>query len=452
MRRLIALILISALPLAAIAEVKLPALFSDHMVVQCNTNAHFWGWADPGEDVSITASWGAKARAKADAHGQWNALLRTPAAGGPYEIAVAGKNSLTIHDVESGEVWFCSGQSNMEMSVKNSNTDGKSTDIPQVRMFTVTRTMIPKPADDIKGKWEVSSPGTVDHFSAAAFYFGRKLNQQLGIPVGLIHSGWGGTPVEMWTSREALDQIRSRIDPKRIESRTSQLFNGMVKPAVPYDLRGALWYQGEANVGYPEGYTILFPTMIGDWRTRWAEGDFPFYYVEIAPFSGYNSGEKAARLREAQASALQLKYTGMVVTTDITGDVNDIHPKDKIDVGERLALWALAKTYGKHGFAYSGPLYKGMRVEGSRVLIFFDHTDGGLTARNGNDLTEFTIAGADHVFHPAKATVENNHVVVWSTDVSKPVAVRFGWSDAAVPNLFNRAGLPAGPFRTDNWK
>jgi sialate O-acetylesterase len=269
----------------------------------------------------------------------------------------------------------------------------------------------------------------------------------------MIQSSWGGTYVQTWISQDVLSQyMKIPPYPATVTSPNtpSVLFNGMINPLLPFTIRGALWYQGESNVGDPDLYAKLFPAMIGDWRTRFGVGDFPFYFVQIAPYSGYHSGERAARLREAQTGTLALKNMGMAVTTDITSDPTNIHPTDKLDVGNRLAYWALNKTYRQRGVVFSGPLYHGMRVEGNKIRIFFDHTDGGLKA-GPSGLSDFSVAGSDHVFHPATAVIEGKTLVVSSPDVSRPEAARFGWSDVPVAWLFNGAGLPASPFRTDSF-
>jgi sialate O-acetylesterase len=291
------------------------------------------------------------------------------------------------------------------------------------------------------------------------YYFARELQRELEVPIGILHTSWGGTLAEAWTSRDALaahDEFQPILD--RVEQtqehqhRAAHLFNGMIAPLVPYGIRGAIWYQGESNVGRAEQYASLFPTMIADWRARWGQGDFPFYFVQLAPFRYGNSDpELLAELWEAQLKTLQgVPKTGMVVTTDIA-TTSDIHPPNKQDVGKRLALWALANVYERDGVAYSGPIYKSHESQGNAIHIAFDHGEG-LAARDGEPLRDFTIAGEDRTFVPAQARIEGNAIVVSSPDVKEPVAVRFAWYDTAEPNLVNASGLPASPFRTDDWQ
>ena len=442
------------------AEVKLPKILGDNMVLQQQTEVRIWGWADPEEEVTVQFQ-DQKASTKADAQGRWLVKLRTPEAGGPYELAVAGKNNrLTLRNVLVGEVWVGSGQSNMEWPVSrsdNAQEEIAAAKYPKIRLFSVAHKISDKPLDDCKGAWVECSPETVPGFSAVAYFFGRHLHKELGVPVGLINSSWGGTICEAWTSREALQADEDfkpildrgkQFNPKN-PNQPSVLFNAMIHPILPFVIRGALWYQGESNVGRAAQYKKLFPTMIQDWRKAWQVGDFPFYYVQLAPFRyGEAQPECLAELWEAQLQTLRLPNTGMAVITDI-GNIKDIHPTNKQEVGRRLALWALAKIHGKQ-VVYSGPLYESAVVEGNKIRIKFQHADDGLVCK-GDRLTHFTIAGEDKKFVPAEAVIDGSTVVVSSPQVDKPVAVRFGWEDTAEPNLFNKAGLPASPFRTDTF-
>jgi len=442
------------------AEVKLPKILGDNMVLQQQTEVRIWGWADPEEEVTVQFQ-DQKASTKADAQGRWLVKLRTPEAGGPYELAVAGKNNrLTLRNVLVGEVWVGSGQSNMEWPVSrsdNAQEEIAAAKYPKIRLFSVAHKISDKPLDDCEGAWVECSPETVPGFSAVAYFFGRHLHKELGVPVGLINSSWGGTICEAWTSREALQADEDfkpildrgkQFNPKN-PNQPSVLFNAMIHPILPFVIRGALWYQGESNVGRAAQYKKLFPTMIQDWRKAWQVGDFPFYYVQLAPFRyGEAQPECLAELWEAQLQTLRLPNTGMAVITDI-GNIKDIHPTNKQEVGRRLALWALAKIHGKQ-VVYSGPLYESAVVEGNKIRIKFQHADDGLVCK-GDRLTHFTIAGEDKKFVPAEAVIDGSTVVVSSPQVDKPVAVRFGWEDTAEPNLFNKAGLPASPFRTDTF-
>lgn len=441
------------------ADVRLPKILGSHMVIQQQVPVKVWGWADPGERVEVSLA-GQTRAVEADAQGRWLVVLEPLPAGGPHRLVVAGKNRLELEDVLVGEVWLGSGQSNMQWPVSRSMNAEKEiaeANWPKIRLFTVARNIAPTPQEDCEGQWVVCSPETVAAFSAVLYFFGRKLHQELELPMGLINSSWGGTMAEAWTSREALQtdpdfapilERGANFDPKS-PHQPAVLFNAMIHPLLPFAIRGVVWYQGESNCARAEQYQKLFPTLIQDWRNRWGLGDFPFYFVQLAPFRYRNADPRnAAELREAQRLTLRLPNTGMVVTTDI-GDVNDIHPTNKQEVGRRLALWALAKTYGKD-VIYSGPLFREAKIEGNKVRVYFDHVDGGLVVK-GNELTHFQVAGADGEFRPAKAVIDGETVVVWSEEVPQPVGVRFGWSDDAEPNLFNAAGLPASPFRTDNF-
>lgn len=608
---------------ACAADVRMPALFSNGMVLQQRFHAPIWGWAKPGEKITVTGSWGATATVTANRDGKWRVKLTTAGAGGPYDLTISAANTVSIRDVWLGEVWVCSGQSNMEWplsAAKNAQAEIAAASYPGVRMFTVARAQSQKPKDDCAGAWQVCAPSVAGGFSAVGYFFARDLHKELGVPIGMIHTSWGGTESELWTSERALRKMpdfaaRVEQSPKAMEAyrlamedykkkteaqdpgagkwngdtvdtsgwtkaavplawskmelapfdglvwyratftvpeamagknarielgsiddqdktyvngmlvgstgdwqtqraysvpagalkaginslavrvldtggeggfvsgvqrvliggqtvpitdwvwhkgyemkdlppppppafrNFSTLYNAMIAPLLPYGIKGAIWYQGESNVGRAYQYRQAFPAMIANWREDWAQGDFPFYYVQIAPFAGYGQA-MGAELREAQRLALAVKNTGMAVTTDITDNINDIHPPNKQDVGHRLALWALAKDYGK-AVVYSGPLYSSMKVEEDKIRIRFTQVGGGLVAKG--PLAGFSIAGYDQRFLPALAKIEGDEVVVWSPQVTNPVAVRFGWTDAPIPNLFNRAGLPASPFRTDSW-
>jgi len=491
----------------AIADVRLPALIGDNMVLLQNTDIPLWGWAEPGE--TITVSYGPCSRVwttTADQNGKWMVETGPFEAGPAYTMTIKGTNTIYLKNVIVGEVWLCSGQSNMEMPVnrlggwrtgaKDYLDEIASADYPQIRLFTVKKTVADTPQADCTGAWVVCTPETVGDFSAAAYFFGRNLHKNLNVPVGLIQSCWGGTVAEAWTSKKTLQAdedfapILERFDhklqeykaktadyqhqleqwkeavgtgrndsnqppqkpepPKHPRGRNSpaSLYNAMIAPLIPYAVRGAIWYQGESNAGRAYQYRKLFPAMIQNWRKDWGRGDFPFYYVQIAPFR-YGTKFIAAELREAQLMALSVPNTAMVVTTDI-GDPNDIHPRNKQEVGRRLALCALAETYGRGDTVCSGPIYKSMKIETGRIRIFFEHVNGGLVAKGG-PLTHFEIAGENREFLPAQAVIDGETVVVSCKKVHHPVAVRFGWSNTAEPNLFNKAGLPASAFRTDDW-
>jgi sialate O-acetylesterase len=447
---------------AAQAAVKLPAVIGDNMVLQRDRPVPIWGWADKGEEVTVTVA-GQKHTAKADKGGRWKVTLDKLAVGRPLTMTVAGSsgNKITVKHILVGEVWVCSGQSNMEMGVGGCNDAAKeiaAAKYPRIRLFTVEKAKAAQPATNVKGSWTPCSPKSVGNggwggFSATAYFFGRQLYKELKVPIGLIHTSWGGTLAEFWTSRKALE-ANPMLKPLA-QGEASCLYNAMIAPLIPYAIRGAIWYQGEANVGAAYRYRTLFPAMIANWRADWGEGDFPFLFAQLAPYNYHNGGANLACCPELwEAQLLTLKSTpntGMAVTTDIAGDLKDIHPKNKQDVGKRLALWALANVYGRK-LVYSGPFYKSMTVEGDKIRLEFDHVGGGLISRDGKPLSDFTIAAADQKFVPATATIDGDSIVVHSGKVAKPEAVRFGWHDDATPNLANKEGLPASPFRTDKWK
>jgi sialate O-acetylesterase len=460
----------------ATAAVKLPAIIGDNMVLQRDQPVPIWGWADKGEEVTVAV--GAQTlKTKAGDDGRWKvtfAKVDTKPEGKivsssgttvtmqwrlrePLTMTVNGSsgNTITIKNILVGEVWAGSGQSNMEWCVAAANNAQKqiaAAKYPKIRLFTVVKKKAGEPQTDCAGKWVECSPADVPGFSAVLYFFGRQLHKDLGeMPVGLIHTSWGGTPAEFWISRKALE-ANPKLKHLAGAGDNSSLYNGMIAPLIPFAIRGAIWYQGESNVSRAYEYRTLFPAMIANWRADWSQGDFPFGFVQLAPFRyGGQNPANWAELCEAQRMTLDaLPNTGMAVTTDIT-DIHDIHPKNKQEVGRRLALWAEAKVYGRN-LVYSGPIYKSMAVEGNKIRLQFEHVGGGLIARDGKPLTDFTIAGADQKFVPAVAEIDGNSILVHSDQVAQPVAVRFGWNDIATPNLANKEGLPASPFRTDTWK
>jgi sialate O-acetylesterase len=407
------------------------------MVVQRDKPLLIWGTADPGEEVAVDFA-GHSASTKADDKGAWKVALEPVKADGKaHKLTVRGKNTVTLDDVLIGEVWVGSGQSNMEWSLaasQNAKAAIKEASHPNIRLFHVPKIQSKTPAANVKASWKVCTPKTVPGFSAVLYYFGVRLHKDLDVPVGLIASSWGGSRIEPWTVTE---------------KGSGGMYNGMIAPLMPVAIRGVIWYQGESNVGEGMAYRDKKERLIKGWRDIWGK-DMPFYFVQIAPWSRYRAGSLAP-LWEAQAASLKIPHTGMAVTTDLVDDIKDIHPKNKLDVGNRLALWALAKTYGKKDLVYSGPLYKSMKVDGNKVRLSFAHVGGGLKSRDDKALTEFEIAGKDGKFVPAEATIEGDTVVVQAKDVSEPVQVRFGWRNMANPNLSNKEGLPASPFQTNEW-
>lgn len=446
---------------SAFADLQMPSFFSDHMVLQQGRPIPVWGWADPGDHITVALG-NTTGEAVASNEGKFTIWLPAQPSGGPHRLDIRGDSTVTLTDVLIGEVWICSGQSNMEWTVNqagNPDEEIAAANHPQIRHFKVAHKISNNPDDNVAGQWEVCSPKTAANFTAVGYYFGRHLQQTLNVPIGLLNASWGGTIAEAWTSREALSKdedfapILERaadFNPKN-PNQASVLYNGMLKPLIPFAIRGAIWYQGESNVDRAQQYAKLFPTMIRDWRSRWGQGDFPFLFVQLAPFRyWYPDTRNCPELWEAQLSTLSLPNTGMAVTTDI-GNITDIHPKNKQDVGKRLAVWALANSYGRK-IVYSGPLFDGMIINGNKVHISFKHSEGGLITGSGEAPSHFTVAGADEHFVNAQARIEGKTIVVGSDRVPRPVAVRFGWRDDAEPNLFNQAGLPASPFRTDRFK
>lgn len=471
------------------ADVKLPALFSDNMVLQRGTELRVWGWADPGEKVTVEFR-GAKVSAEPQG-GKWMVKLPRQRAGGPDAMVVTGKNKITVANVLVGEVWVCSGQSNMEWPLTRTHMPEPAIAAsanPMLRLFTVPKLKAEEPVNDVKGQWQLSGPGTVGNFSAVAYYFGRDLQKALGVPVGLIHTSWGGSPAEVWMSESVLEKnpdykknivdsyevalrnyeaalkqfeeekakapggVTEKKAPAKPFWRPSELYNGMIAPLIPYGIKGAIWYQGESNASRAHQYRDLFADMIRNWRRDWGQGDFTFLAVQLAPFKAIKSQPAEsdwAELREAQWLATKtLPNVGMAVITDV-GDEKDIHPTKKEPVGARLALAARGIAY-REKITFSGPVYKKMRVRGEKAVLSFDHVGKGLEARGG-ELRGFSIAGADGKFVWANAVIKGNKVEVSNPSISKPAAVRFGWADFPVVNLWNKDGLPATPFRTDDY-
>lgn len=497
-------------------DVRLPAVISDNMVLQANRALPVWGTAAPGEVVKVAlspvvpAGWFSRAllrrhtvagSATAGADGHW--ILRlTPvrASGTPAVLTVQGstmKVPLTVTNVAVGEVWLCSGQSNMEFPVARvmgAEKDIASSADPGLRHFTVTKGTSVTPLSACAGKWEIASTKTVPGFTAVGYSYGRELRKALQVPVGLIHSSWGGTPAEAWTSREGLAsdpelkemcerqlaglaKAEKVTDPKskpRPQNTATCLYNAMINPLVPYSLAGAIWYQGESNAGRATQYRRLFPTMISDWRRIWGQGDFPFYFCQLANFMAKTNAPAPsfwAELREAQSLTLRLPATGQAVLIDI-GEAADIHPRNKQEVGRRLALVALANAY-KRPVAFSGPVFKSLALRGNQAVLAFDHVEGGLVAaevpvtfqpkslapeteplvRNSpaSQLEGFAVCGTDKQWVWADAVIEGDHVVVSSPKVATPLAVRYAWANNPTCNLYNQAGLPAVPFRTDDF-
>jgi sialate O-acetylesterase len=467
--------MLAVLPGNLSASIRMPAIFSDNMVLQREVPVRIWGWADPGERVTVILG-DQKKSARAGRDGRWEASLPPMRAGGPFQLRVQGKSSVTLSNILVGDVWLCSGQSNMEWPVSRSadaDLEISGADYPGIRLFTVPRHMAASPQNDLAGgSWEECSPKTVNSFSAAGYFFGRHIHREEGVPVGLIQAAWGGTVAETWISREtmtSIDDFRefiTRRDIADLERSLSEaerpgpnsfptlLFNGMINPVIPFALKGVIWYQGESNAGRAYQYREIFPSLITDWRKQWGQEDLPFIFVQLANFmapADDPSESGWAELREAQAMALSLPATGMAVAIDI-GEADDIHPLNKQDVGKRLALSALKVAYGRD-IVHSGPVCSSMSIEGDRIRLGFTSAGSGLmVADRYGYLKGFAIAGEDRKFHWARAFIENDRVVVYSERVKQPVAVRYAWgNNPGDANLYNIEGLPALPFRTDDW-
>ncbi|GLB49624.1 9-O-acetylesterase [Neptunitalea sp. Y10] len=433
-----------------------------------------WGWASKNTEVTMQTSWDNKTYAvRTDKTGKWMLKISTPSYGGPYEIEVSSKNEqVKIKNVMIGEVWLCSGQSNMEMPLKGfpgqpvlgGNEEIVHSTNKNIRLITIPRDSKVVDNQDFQGEWKEASPAATANFSATAWYFGSLVQEVINQPVGLIHVSYGGSNVEAWMSAEMLKDFDSISIPKTEKdigdpNRTATaLFNGMLSPAIGYGIKGAIWYQGESNYDRPFQYKFLFEKMVREWRKLWGQGEFPFYFTQIAPFdySVFKTGEKpidkynSAYIRESQLKASkEITNSGMAVLMDV-GEKDNIHPQDKEKGGQRLAFLALAKTYGINGFEYQSPEFKGMETKGSTLIISFDNVPNGITSY-GKEVSGFEIAGADKVFYPATVVLRRKSVMISSPQVQNPVAVRYLFTDFARAQIFSTGGLPLSSFRTDNW-
>jgi sialate O-acetylesterase len=486
-------------------DVKLPAIFGSHMVLQRGQNDRVWGWADAGEEVTVRFN-GQSKTTKAGADGKWTITLDPMPAGGPFAMTVEGKNTVALDDVLVGEVWICSGQSNMQLAVSEANDgdlEARTAKYPEIRLITVPQVGTQEPQEDFKGRWEVCTPDSVKSFSAVGYFFGRQLYQTLGVPIGLIDDSWGGSACEAWVRRDLLaadekygplmerwekteknfPQAKAAYEEKlsawreasekakadgekapprpqdpegqmRGNARPGNIYNGVLKPTIGYGIRGVIWYQGESNAGRAYQYRDLFPLMIRSWRDEWKQGDFPFYWVQLADFR-FEKQEPAdsdwAELREAQTMTMgKLPSTGEAVIIDL-GEGRDIHPRNKQDVGKRLARWALARDYGLD-IPYHSPMYRSMERKGEKIVLTFDHVGRGLRPFDVPEARGFAVAGNDREFVWAETKITGkDQVEVWSSRVPNPVAVRYGWATNPVCNVYSMEGLPLTPFRTDDW-
>lgn len=502
---------LGALASTAVADVELASPFQDHMVLQRDQAIPVWGWADAGERVTVKFR-GQDVETVAGADGSWQVELSPVSAGGPDELSVTGRNQLQLTDVLVGEVWLASGQSNMAMQVSralNLDHEKARADLPHIRMLTVSRKPSPEPLDRCSGEWVVCSPETVSGFSATAYFFARELHAELNVPIGILNSSYGGTAVEAWTSRAAQDHVAAikpvlepwdtaveKFDPEAAEAawqkqlagwtkraeqaraagkpaprkprkpaspeidqnRPANLFNGMIHPLIPYAIRGAIWYQGERNTrAFPQLYSVQLETLIADWRKRWHRPEMPFAWAQLPNFTAVQTDPVQTTgwviVQEQMLKTLRVPGTGMAITIDV-GEANDIHPRNKQEVGRRLSLWALNRVYGRE-LVDSGPIMNQVKLvnrDGQpRLLVEFHHTAEGLKTADGEALRGFAIAGEDQKFLWGEAVIEGNAVHVWHPDIKTPVAVRYDWAPNPIGNLVNSAGLPAAPGRSDNW-
>jgi sialate O-acetylesterase len=443
---------------SAFANVTLPNIFSDNMVLQRNAEVTIWGFANPQEEVVITPSWNNQEyKMKTSNQAKWEILIPTPKEGGPYTITIKGYNEVVLKNILIGEVWICSGQSNMEMSaswgIENGDEAVKNADNPNIRLFLVPKLTATTPQNNISGSWTNCTPETMKYFSAVGYFFGKHLQEGLkGVPIGLISSNWGGTPAEIWTPEEAIQNDAVLLkSAKTLKEETygpnqpGRAFNAMIAPLAPFKIAGVLWYQGESNVGSTV-YDKTLSALITSWRKLW-KYDFPFYLVQIAPYKYGEDHFGGAIIRDAQRKVLQeVPNTGMVLTSDIS-TVDDIHPKDKKSVGDRLANLALANTYKVNSALVNGPLYKGIVVNKNKVTVSFDFAEGLYFAVKTT--TQFELSGADGVFYPAEVSIKNNQVNLISKKVNTPVKVRYAWKNIDQSTLFNKANLPASSFITE---
>jgi len=484
------------LAVTAFADVKMPAIFTDHMVLQRDQKNRVWGWAEHGETVKVTIG-NQSHQATAGTDKKWTVTLEPLQVGGPLTLSIAGKSTVTIQDVLVGEVWICSGQSNMQWEVNQANDpdlEKLTANFPQIRLISVPQVGTQEPQDDFKGSWSVCSPDTVGNFSAVGYFFGRQLYQTIGVPIGLIDDAWGGSACEAWINRGTLaadpqykpllerweaiekgydDNVakwkvaadKAKAEGKQApphpdaqmkgNARPGNIYNGVLKPTIGYGIRGVIWYQGESNAGRAYQYRDLFPLMIKSWRDEWKQGEFSFYWVQLADFMAEKTepGDSAwAELREAQTMAIgRMPKTGQAVIIDI-GEGKDIHPKNKLDVGKRLARWALANDYGVN-VPYRSPEYASMEKKDAKIVVKFNYVGGGFRPFDVNEPRGFAIAGEDHKWVAAQGKITGPDTIeVWNSEVKDPVAVRYAWADNPVCNLYSVNGLPVTPFRTDDWK
>jgi sialate O-acetylesterase len=446
------------------AQLRLPSVIASGMVLQQNDSVAIWGWGYSGQDVQVTSSWDNKTSLARIANtAKWSLKLKTPLAGGPHTIKFSSLGSeIIVQDILIGEVWLCSGQSNMEWSYWN-NAGYIRQELPtaynkNIRFFNVPRNTSDFPQDDIKANWQVCDSNSLKSFSAVGYYFGRKLHENLNVPIGLINASWGGTAAEVWTPSEIVigDPVLKKAADQLQEvewwsSKPGHNYNGMLAPLVPFNIAGAIWYQGESNTGTNSTYAQLQKAMIGSWRKKWNK-EFPFYYVQIAPFK-YGNHNVGALLREQQTRALNYPNTGMVVITDLVDSVTDIHPSNKRDVGARLANYALAETYKRNIGAYKSPVIDTIFFENKKAILSFRNAGSGIIAKTGKSklITGFYIADLKGEWYPAEARIEKDRIILWHKKVDTVSHVRYGFGNTIIGNVFSKEGLPLTPFRSDHF-
>jgi sialate O-acetylesterase len=440
------------------ANVTLPNIFGDNMVLQRNAEVKIWGWASPKEEIKLTASWNNQEyKVVANNQAQWELKIKTPEAGGPFTISIKGYNEVVLKNILIGEVWVCAGQSNMEMSaswgIDNGEEEMKNATNPNIRFFTVPKLTATTPQNNLLGNWVESTPETMKNFSAIGYFFAKRLREDLkNVPIGLISSNWGGTPAEIWMPEEVvqndpvlLENAKKLNEQEYGPRQPGRAYNAMIYPITGFKIAGTLWYQGESNVGSLV-YDKTLSALITSWRKVWQD-EFPFYFVQIAPYKTGSNNFSNVTVRNSQRKILkEVPKTGMVLTSDIS-DTIDIHPKNKKDVGIRLANLALAETYKVNSNLVNGPLFKNIQIEKNKAIVSFDFADG-LHFKNKTS-NQFELAGADSNYYPAEATIKNNQVILSSKKVTNPMKVRFAWGNTIQPDLFNKANLPASCFITE---
>jgi sialate O-acetylesterase len=460
-RIFLVILLITSLIASSSAKIILPSVFSDNMVLQQNSEVAIWGWSNPGETVKIVAGWNASdtVKVKGDNTAAWKTTIRTTRAGGPYTIQIIGEGALELKNVMLGEVWICSGQSNMEMNVGwnifNGEEEAAKANHPNIRIFNIPKIGAEYPQQDCRATWTVCSPETMRATSAVGYFFARQLQEKLNVPVGIIVTCWGGTPAEVWIEKSRIENNQELNNAKYAlkydwwPGEPAVSYNSMIVPVIPYGIAGTIWYQGESNCSNHQIYAKLMKTLIDNWRSDFKK-DFPFYFVQIAPYDYGENGTSEFVREQQELVSKTVSNTGMVVVSDFIDDVKDIHPKDKLNVGKRLANYALAETYKQNVGAYKSPSFKSMQVEKGKVILNFNDVLTGMKCI-GKTPEKFLIAADDKKFVPATAKIEGATVVLSSKLVINPVAVRFCFDDTSMPDIFSNEGLPLAPFRTDNW-